>query len=330
MPRLSTQATINHALQCAKAMATVQELLAKGQTGKAIDLLKYEHDKRPHDERLGLQLADLMVKAGREKDAIPVLFSMAERLAADGFSGKAIAIFKRVQKLDPSRRDVEERLAQVVEQKVRAAPTPPSGSLPTHPHAGFQLGLEEFDPDQELPEPDLPVAGPVVDTPPLGAPSQAVPDDPFAEAAVEAAYEPLLATPLFDGLERADLIALMKGLNLLTFAAGDILVAEGAAGNSLFILTSGVVKAWVKDPKGNYFMVKELHEGAFFGEISVLTGKPRTATITAATGVEVLELDRKTLDELTQAHPRIKETLREFHENRAQDTVKKLIKSGRL
>jgi CRP-like cAMP-binding protein len=135
-----------------------------------------------------------------------------------------------------------------------------------------------------------------------------------------------VSTPLFEGFSQGELVAVIHGLKLLTFAPGDILVAEGGPGDSLFVLASGSVKAFVRNPKGNYVKVNELGEGAFFGEIAVLTGKPRTATITAASACEVLELDRAALDAITASHPRVREILKKFHEQRAQDTVQAMIR----
>jgi CRP-like cAMP-binding protein len=58
----------------------------------------------------------------------------------------------------------------------------------------------------------------------------------------------------------------------------------------------------------------------------VLTGKPRTATLTAASRCEVLELDRAALDAITAKHPRVREVLKRFHEQRALDTVQAMIR----
>jgi CRP-like cAMP-binding protein len=59
-----------------------------------------------------------------------------------------------------------------------------------------------------------------------------------------------------------------------------------------------------------------MSEGAFFGEISVLTGKPRSATVVAATACELLELDRPTLDGITTTHPHVWDVLREYADRR--------------
>jgi len=121
----------------------------------------------------------------------------------------------------------------------------------------------------------------------------------------------------------------MRGLELVTFEAGDVVVAEGAPGNSMFILTSGRVKAYVKTPKGKSMKVQEFEEGDFFGEIAVLTGKPRTATLTAAVDCECLELNRETLDEITKTHPGVREVLKKFQKERALSTVQAIMASDK-
>jgi cAMP-dependent protein kinase regulator len=103
-------------------------------------------------------------------------------------------------------------------------------------------------------------------------------------------------------------------------------VAEGAPGDSLFILSTGTVKAYVRNPKGHYVRVSTLVEGDFFGEISVLTGKPRTATLVAASSCEVLELKKDRLDALTQNHPQVREVLQKFQDARVHGTIEAMRK----
>jgi cAMP-dependent protein kinase regulator len=84
------------------------------------------------------------------------------------------------------------------------------------------------------------------------------------------------------------------------------------------MLTSGRVRAFRKDPaSGKQVKIGDLMEGAFFGEMSILTGKPRMATVVALMRCELLELDRPTLDRITQTHPHVWDVLREFAEQRA-------------
>ena len=299
---------------------TVEGLVARKSYAKALELIQAQLERRPRDDRLRLQQADVLIAAGREKEAVAELMALADEQAADGFAAKAIAILKRIEKVTPGRQDVGDRLAHLIQEKVRHAPggrpSAPAGPAP-------EFGLEEFDPAAELPA-AAPAPAPTVEEDDLEGLDYIAAAEPEPAPAEE--RRAFVSTPLFEGFSQQELVAVIRGLKLLTFAPGDILVAEGGPGDSLFILASGSVKAFVRNPKGQYVKVNELGEGAFFGEIAVLTGKPRTATITAASPCEVLELDRAALDSITASHPRVREILKQFHEQRAQDTVQAMIR----
>ena len=163
---------------------------------------------------------------------------------------------------------------------------------------------------------------------------QPAPSAPVAEQSLPELDEepppPVPPIPLFTDLDARALAAVAKRFRLVRAEPGDIVVAEGAPGGSLFIVTSGLVKAFVKSPRGRYAEVRELGEGEFFGEISVLDGTPRTATITAAARCELLELDQEALRALTEAHPRVRETLVRMRDERANSSVETLVRGMRF
>jgi hypothetical protein len=128
-----------------------------------------------------------------------------------------------------------------------------------------------------------------------------------------------MSSPLFKGFDPEELLAILEGLTLHTYEPGDIILTQGAPGHSLFILSTGIVKAFVKDEYGNYRFVRDLVEGSFFGEFAIVTGQPRAATVTAATHCELLELDRGTLDAISISHPHVQQVLRQFYEKRLKD-----------
>jgi CRP-like cAMP-binding protein len=63
--------------------------------------------------------------------------------------------------------------------------------------------------------------------------------------------------------------------------------------------------------------------------VSLLTGRPRTATITAKTEVTAIELAREDVDEITATHPGVDAVLKAFYERRAQQTVEAVIRRMR-
>jgi len=337
----------------------VQDLIAKKNFPKAIEALRAQTQAKPHDRRLRLQLADVYVMADRGREAVPVLMTLADQEAKDGFAAKAIAILKRIEKIEPGRRDVEDRLAKLIQDKSRRSSSfsPPSPSPVASP--GVDFGFEEIDSSTEIelgvstPEPapslsidldNLPeielTAEPALTSPEASsvAPAEVVPevvlpedvpefDETFAvePEPAEPSKDQGLSTVLFDGFSSEELVAVMHGLELVSFEAGDVIVAEGTPGDSMFILTSGKVKAYVKSPQGRSLKVQEFEEGDFFGEISVLTGKPRTATLTAAVDCDCLKLSRATLDEITKTHPGVREVLKRFQKERALSTVQAIM-----
>ncbi len=311
--------------------SAIQDLIARKNYAKAVEAIQGELRKRPKDVRLRMQQADVLILANRNREAIPVLMSLADEHASDGYTAKAIAFLKRIEKLEPGRQDVEDRLSHLVQEKVKAAPTPTRSSEPA-------FGLEEFDPSQEISlggEPTSVAAAAVTDEPSgvtealdlEGMDSIEIePEEPPPTSATQAAKS-FLQTPLFEGFDQQELQAIIKGLSFVGCEPGDVLVGEGAPGESMFVIVSGRAKAYVRDRKGHYMKIKELSDGDFFGEVSVLTGKPRTATITAATEVELLELDKATLDGINQRYPRVRQVLEEFQKKRAQEAVEAIIRN---
>jgi CRP-like cAMP-binding protein len=85
----------------------------------------------------------------------------------------------------------------------------------------------------------------------------------------------------------------------------------------------------VRDPLGYNVKLCRLDEGAFFGEISTLSGRPRCATVTAAMPCELLELDRPTLDEIVAQHPRVFQVLDEYYVARAGNADAARVRTGK-
>ena len=159
----------------------------------------------------------------------------------------------------------------------------------------------------------------VFQEPPSGASEAAADMTPDEETGTSRAGDQIVVSPLFRDFSVDEMVAVIQGLKLLTFERGDVILREGQAGNSLYTLSSGRVRAFRKDPQtGKQIPIGDLNEGAFFGEMSILTGQPRMASVVALNSCELLELDRPTLDHITKNHPHVWDVLREFAEQRSR------------
>jgi cAMP-dependent protein kinase regulator len=137
---------------------------------------------------------------------------------------------------------------------------------------------------------------------------------------------PLPSSPLFEVLNAEERAALVKEMDLELHREGDIIITEGEPGSSMYVISTGEVKVYTRGQKGSVYLAK-LGEGDFFGEVSVLTGKPRTATITASQPTELLRLDKEKLDNALGKYPGIRKVLDEFYKKRAKHTVEAMIES---
>jgi hypothetical protein len=128
---------------------------------------------------------------------------------------------------------------------------------------------------------------------------------------------PIVDSPLFPGFSSRELVALIRGLGLSSFEAGEIVVSEGEPGNSLFVLASGSVRVYARDQAGRNHQIRVLEPPQFFGEVSLFDGTPRTATVVAATPCELLRLDRATLAMIGTKHPDLPRALQRAYTQRS-------------
>jgi small-conductance mechanosensitive channel/CRP-like cAMP-binding protein len=106
--------------------------------------------------------------------------------------------------------------------------------------------------------------------------------------------------------ERAELAELMAER---TYAAGTPVVRQGDPGASLFILAEGVLDVHVAADGSKPTRLDRMLPGDVFGEISLLTGKPRSASVTSATDAVVYEIDKQDLEPILRRRPELAQDL---------------------
>jgi CRP-like cAMP-binding protein len=136
----------------------------------------------------------------------------------------------------------------------------------------------------------------------------------------------LVLSPLTAVFSAEDRKKLIDRFELKELAAEQVIVNEGDPGDAMFLIKSGKAEVTTIDPKDKRkLMLARLGPGEFFGEVSLIKNKPRTATVTALSDVELLTISKQSFDQLTKDHPEMVSLLEQTIEKRVEDTIKKII-----
>jgi CRP-like cAMP-binding protein len=115
-----------------------------------------------------------------------------------------------------------------------------------------------------------------------------------------AKVELIRGVPLFSRCSKKELAEVAKLADEIDFRAGKVLIREGAAGREFFVLVDGSV-----DVHRGGKRVRTMGPGDFFGEIALIARTPRTATVTAATDVDLLVVTAQAFRMLLDHQPQI-------------------------
>ena len=127
--------------------------------------------------------------------------------------------------------------------------------------------------------------------------------------------ERLNEVSIFAPLSEAETQQLAEHSQVRVFAPDEQIVRQGQHGSSMFVIHRGSVVVQSKED-GVSKILRNLREGDFFGEMNLLTGEPRTATVIAVEETEVLEIDNLCLKPVLEENPELVETLSRIIEER--------------
>jgi small-conductance mechanosensitive channel/CRP-like cAMP-binding protein len=126
---------------------------------------------------------------------------------------------------------------------------------------------------------------------------------------------------IFRPLSDEDRHFLAESLHHAPFAAGEILTQQGTEAHWLYLIVKGEVIVRVAAEGGLEKEVARLSAGDFFGEMSLMTGEPRSATVVAATPVECYRLDKAAFQEIIRNKPAIADPVAEILARRRVELV---------
>ena len=224
-----------------------------------------------------LRVADSLLALGEIQRAAVVYTALARHAAHGGYPLRALLAVKVLTTLEPLLESLVNALGELYSQDsqrlgrgVRIAPADPNVPLPqgyVHPASP---PLDKLVPLAESLGADLEKTGRVYP-------------------------EKLPPVPLFSELPADAFAAVLTSLKLRRTRPGEVILAEGEAGHSFYVLARGSVAVTKHLAQGGQSRLATLHEGAIFGEMALVSASPRTATVTAEDDCDLLEFDREAL-----------------------------------
>ncbi len=132
-----------------------------------------------------------------------------------------------------------------------------------------------------------------------------------APGSLSAAQQSVRKHPFLQLLDEEQLGKLLTQARLQRFGRGEKVIEQGGTGQSMFVLLQGEAEVFV-GAHGAQTLVATLRTGDYCGEMSLLTGEPRSATVIARTDCEMWEIDKNTMGDLLQENEALVQQLGEI------------------
>lgn len=281
----------------------------------------------PDDLVARQRAAELLAKLGRAEKAIAHYRHLVGRFASDGQLLKAIAICKQILELDPAHEATQATLADLfakhdsrpppaVVPNTMAGAIPRRATLPFMPRVPSSPSIPRVDPERAASSTGT---RPPEDPHAPARPLQTRRDSSVefrADAPVILEVDALARIPLFSDLPREAFLGVLERVRMRVVRAGEAIVREGEEGHAMFAVAQGAVRVERRMASGVVRTLAQIGEGSFFGEMALLGGGSRLATVTAVHDCVLLEFERDQLDQICIQHPRVREVIEQFYKTR--------------
>ncbi len=125
-------------------------------------------------------------------------------------------------------------------------------------------------------------------------------------------------------LNRDELAAVARDVQRIQYTHGETLMSQNDEGETFYVLLKGTLKGTITNADAARNIEFELQPGVLLGEMSMLTGLPRSATIVAATDCEFLEFDRQAFTRLLSLREEIPQLLSDLAATRTEQNAQAL------
>lgn len=134
---------------------------------------------------------------------------------------------------------------------------------------------------------------------------------------------------LFNLLNDEELEILSNKARIISFDSGSIIIKEKESGESMFILTEGLLEVEITNTEDKKIVVGQILPGDFFGEMSLLTGEKRTANVKTVLPSSVIEIDKITMAAIFEKRPALIEHISKVVATRKSKNIKLLDEGDR-
>lgn len=136
----------------------------------------------------------------------------------------------------------------------------------------------------------------------------------------------LKQVPLFHSLGKESIDFIIQRLKFKTFDANETVCKIGDPGDEMYIIISGKVKICIYTEDGQEQIVATLGSGDYFGEMSLMTGEPRSASVITTEDSEMFSLHKNDFDVILEKFPSISISIGKIMSQRLRDTLAKASK----
>jgi CRP-like cAMP-binding protein len=133
----------------------------------------------------------------------------------------------------------------------------------------------------------------------------------------------LCSQPLFEGISRASLAALARSSRFKKVPRGTFLFFQADPANAAYVVRRGAIAIRLEDPDGRELIINEMSPGDCLGELSILTGQPRSTSAEAIVDSEVLLIPRDVFRLVLEQEPPFALRLLEITARRLQDSSRR-------
>jgi CRP-like cAMP-binding protein len=267
--------------------------------GLAASLAAFDHilAANPLDWDARLKIADLLRRLGDRAGAASVYRTVGMHLVRAGHPLPAILACKALEALGEQTHDIVDQMAWIYAHG--------SSSLAKFVARAAPVDEEATIPSFDLTRAEAPEA--VIDR----ARGRALDLSVFTEYPTQ-----FLPVPFLSELPATDFAPVVRAVRARRLGPGELVIREGEPGRAFYLVAGGQLRVYATDSLGRQLERSRLYEGAIFGEMSLLTAQPRTASVEVVGEADLLELSRDSLTALAAEVPSLSAALDKFARER--------------